>query len=73
MRMNDNKYDWVGSIFCEFTHQIEIQAEDAQKIMHQAANAIQYLLPEYKGTWQHPDLSAGNYDYQNNHQYRGTV
>lgn len=48
MRMNDNKYDWVGSIFCEFTHPIDIPAEDAQKIMHQAANAIQYLLPEYK-------------------------
>lgn len=48
MRMNDNKYDWVGSIFCEFTHQIDVTAEDAQRIMNQAASAIQYLLPEYK-------------------------
>lgn len=48
MRMNDNKHDWVGSIFCEFTHQIDIPSEEAQKIMNQAASAIQYLLPEYK-------------------------
>lgn len=48
MRMNDNRHDWVGSIFCEFTHQIDITEEDAQRIMNQAASAIQYLLPEYK-------------------------
>lgn len=48
MRMNDNRHDWVGSIFCEFTHQIDIPEEDAQRIMNQAASAIQYLLPEYK-------------------------
>lgn len=47
-RMNDNKYDWVGSIFCEFTHPIDIPKEEAQKIMHNAAVNIQYLLPEYK-------------------------
>ncbi len=48
MRMNDNRYDWVGSVFCEFTHSIDIPSDDAQKIMTQAANAIQYLLPEYR-------------------------
>lgn len=47
-RMNDNKYDWVGSIFCEFTHPIDIQKERAQEIMHDAATNIQYLLPEFK-------------------------
>lgn len=47
-RMNDNKYDWVGSIFCEFTHPINVSKEEAQKIMHNAATNIQYLLPEYK-------------------------
>lgn len=47
-RMNDNRYDWVGSIFCEFTHPIDINEEDAKKIMHNAAMNIQYLLPEYK-------------------------
>ena len=47
-RMNDNKHDWVGSIFCEFTHPIDVQEEEAKKIMHNAAINIQYLLPEYK-------------------------
>lgn len=47
-RMNDNTHDWVGSIFCEFTHPINILEEDAKKIMHNAALNIQYLLPEYK-------------------------
>lgn len=47
-RMNDNKYDWVGSIFCEFTHPVEISKDEAQKTMHTAAVNIQYLLPEYK-------------------------
>ena len=47
-RMNDNKYDWVGSIFCEFTRQVDIPKEEAQKILHTAATNIQYLLPEYK-------------------------
>lgn len=47
-RMNDNKYDWVGSIFCEFTHPINTSKEEAQKIMHTAATNIQYLLPEYR-------------------------
>ncbi len=47
-RMNDNKYDWVGSIFCEFTHSIDIPQEEARETMHRAAMNIQYLLPEYK-------------------------
>ena len=47
-RMNDNKYDWVGSIFCEFTHRTDIEKEEAQKIMHNAATNIQYILPEYR-------------------------
>ena len=24
-RLNDNRYDWIGSIFCEFTHPIDVQ------------------------------------------------
>lgn len=47
-RLNDNKYDWIGSIFCEFTHPIEISEEEARGIMHEAAMNIQYLLPEYR-------------------------
>lgn len=47
-RLSDNRYDWVGSIFCEFTHPITIPEEEARGIMHEAAKNIQYLLPEIK-------------------------
>lgn len=47
-RLNDNKYDWVGSIFCEFTRPIHVSEDEAGEIMHQCAMNIQYLLPEYK-------------------------
>lgn len=47
-RLNDNTHDWVGSIFCEFTHPITVSEEEARNIMHTAAMNIQYLLPEYK-------------------------
>ncbi len=47
-RLNDNRYDWIGSIFCEFMHPITIPKEEAQEIMHEAAKNIQFLLPEYR-------------------------
>lgn len=47
-RLNDNRYDWVGSIFCEFTHPINVTEEEARQVLHEAAMSIQYLLPEYK-------------------------
>ncbi|WP_278583075.1 hypothetical protein [Coprobacter fastidiosus] len=47
-RLNDSKYDWVGSIFCEFTSPMEVSEDEARTIMHEAAMNIQYLLPEYK-------------------------
>lgn len=47
-KMNDNKYDWIGSIFCEFTHSINTPIDEAKKIMFTATNNIQYLLPEYR-------------------------
>lgn len=47
-RLNDGKYDWVGSVFCEFTHPMEVQEDEARAIMHDAAMNIQYLLPEFK-------------------------
>lgn len=45
-RLSDNRHDWVGSIFCEFTYPIEINQEDAQKILDKSATTIQYILPE---------------------------
>lgn len=47
-RLNDNKHDWVGSIFCEFTRPIHVSEDEAIEIMHRCAMNIQYLLPEYK-------------------------
>ncbi len=47
-RLNDNRYDWVGSIFCEFTRPIKMTEDEARQVLHEAAMSIQYLLPEYK-------------------------
>lgn len=46
-RLSDNAHDWVGSIFCEFTHGSEIDPEAARATLHQAAQNIQYILPPY--------------------------
>lgn len=45
-RLSDNRHDWVGSIFCEFTYSMEISQENAQKILDKAAMTIQYIIPE---------------------------
>lgn len=47
-RLSDNKHDWVGSIICEFTDDIEITKENAQELLHKAATDIQYILPEIR-------------------------
>lgn len=47
-RMNDNRHDWVGSIFCEFTHKMSVPEDEARRVLHEAAMNIQYILPEYK-------------------------
>lgn len=46
-RLSDNSHDWVGSIFCEFTHDAEINEQEAHTILHEAAMNIQYILPEF--------------------------
>lgn len=47
-RLSDNRHDWVGSIFCEFSDKSKISEEEAHKILHNAAMNIQYILPEIK-------------------------
>lgn len=47
-RLSDNRHDWVGSIFCEFTQPMTISEEDAKVLLHNAATNIQYILPEIK-------------------------
>lgn len=46
-RLSDNSYDWVGSIFCEFTHGQKIDEAEARAILHEAAMNIQYILPAF--------------------------
>lgn len=46
-RLSDNSHDWVGSIFCEFTHDTEVDENEAREILHEAALNIQYILPEF--------------------------
>jgi hypothetical protein len=47
MKLSDNQHDWVGSIFCEFTHGATIDQSSARSILQNAANNIQYILPQY--------------------------
>lgn len=44
-RLNDNKNDWCGSIFCEYTNRMKINERDAKELLRQAATNIQYILP----------------------------
>lgn len=44
-RLSDSRHDRNGSIVCEFIDDMEIPSDDAQKILHQAATNIQYILP----------------------------
>lgn len=47
-RLSDNRHDWVGSIFVEFTDDVTVTEEYASEILHNAATNIQYILPEIK-------------------------
>lgn len=48
MRLANNRHDWVGSIFCEFTDDMRVSEADAKEILHTAATNIQYILPEIR-------------------------
>lgn len=47
-RLSNNRHDWVGSIFCEFTDDMRVSEADAKDILHTAATNIQYILPEIR-------------------------
>lgn len=47
-RLSNNRHDWVGSIFCEFTDDMRVSEADAKEILHTAATNIQYILPEIR-------------------------
>lgn len=45
-RLSDNRYDWVGSIICEYCYDVEIDEDEIQHTLHTTATNIQYILPE---------------------------
>lgn len=47
-KLSDNKHDWVGSIICEFTDEMDVKEKDAQELLRKAATDIQYILPEIR-------------------------
>ncbi len=48
-KLCDNSHDWVGSIFCEFTHgKMECSEEQAREVLHDVAMTVQFILPEFK-------------------------
>lgn len=44
-RLN-NATDWVGSIFCDFPNDGDRDIEHIRKVLHEAAENIQFILPE---------------------------
>ena len=48
-KMINNRKDWCGSIFVEYTgDKSPISDDDMQKMLKSCASTIQYLLPEFK-------------------------
>lgn len=47
-RLADDEHDWIGSIFCGFTHEQQLQPASLRQQLQEAADHIQYILPEYK-------------------------
>ena len=47
-RLSDNKFDWCGSLFVEYTHDKYTDVNEIRQTMHTSASAIQYILPEIR-------------------------
>lgn len=47
-RLSDNKFDWCGSLFVEYTHDKYTDVNEIRHTMHTSASAIQYILPEIR-------------------------
>jgi hypothetical protein len=47
-RLSDNRHDWVGSLFVEFTHSADTNEDEVRNEMHLTATNIQYILPEIR-------------------------
>lgn len=47
-RLGDDKYEWIGSLVCDFAKKTELSPDFIKGEMMQTACNIQYMLPEYK-------------------------
>lgn len=47
-RLSDDEHDWIGSLFLEFTHTMDCEPAFTRKALSDAANGIQFILPEIK-------------------------
>lgn len=47
-RLSDAEHDWVGSLTCEYARPTDISPITFKQSLHDAANHIQYILPEIK-------------------------
>lgn len=47
-RLTNENNDWVGNIFVDYTNPTDVNLIYAKKLMKEAAENIQYVLPEYK-------------------------
>lgn len=47
-RLADDEHAWIGSIFCGFTHTQELHPTSLRQQLQEAADHIQYILPECK-------------------------
>lgn len=47
-RLSNEKDEWIGSVFCEFTKDVDLQPVFTKKELLDVADIIQYILPEYK-------------------------
>ncbi len=47
-RLSDDRYDWIGSIICEFNDTMNTDPIFCRKTLEDAADKIQYILPEIR-------------------------
>ena len=47
-RLSDDDRRWIGSLFCDFTREQDFKIDYAKKLIAEAANNIQFILPEYR-------------------------
>ena len=47
-RLSDDRYDWIGSIICEFNDTMTADPIFCRKTLEDAADKIQYILPEMR-------------------------